>query len=107
MEGTMPTDLLMYDVETIQLTADDDDHNGFRVHRLNRLVGYVQSLADTVGTQDLLDHVKSIHDHEGSLTITWKRAPTQIEKNMFYKGWDSRVCDGGDASITTEHTVER
>lgn len=93
--------------DQIQLTADDDA-NGFRVRRLERLIGYVQGLADAIGAEDLLDRVKAIHDHEGSLTITWKEnLPTDIEKKIFYKGWDSRVCDGGDASLTTVHEIGR
>lgn len=89
--------------DQIQLTADDDEN--WRLRRLERLVGYVQALADAVGAKELLDKVAAIHDHEGSLTITWKQPPTEIEKKMFYKGWDSRVCDGGDARLTTEHVV--
>ncbi len=101
----MPTDtpvLMHYD--QIRLTADDD-HNDFRVRRLERLVGYVQALADIVSAELLLDKVEAIHDHEGMLTITWKQAPTEIEQQIFYKGWDSRVCDGGDSRLTTEHLV--
>lgn len=90
--------------DQIELTADDDSSN-FGVRRLERLVGYIQALADAVGAEDLLDKVKAIHDHEGALTITWKQVPTDIEKNIFYKGWDSRVCDGGESRLTTEHII--
>lgn len=91
----------------IHLIADDDGRNNHRVRRLERLVGYVQALADAVGAENLLDKVGAIHDHEGSLTITWKQVSTEIEKKFFYKGWDSRVCDCGDASLTTEHVISR
>jgi hypothetical protein len=90
---------MMY-LDSIELTAYAEETQ--RVHRLQRVIGYVQALADYYGDKKILDKVLKLHDHKGTMTVFWKEQPTDEEKGMFVKAWISRIGDGAD---NVEHQI--
>jgi len=44
-----------------------------------------------------------LHDHKGTLMVSWKEQPTDGEKEMFVKAWKSRI---GDGAPNVEHEIE-
>lgn len=91
---------MMYSDE-IELTAYNEVEG--RIPRLERIIGYVQALADYDGNQTILDKVSKLHDHKGCMTVYWKKTPTDGEKELFLKAWSSRIGDGAD---NVEHEIE-
>jgi hypothetical protein len=73
------------------------DCTDWRLPRLQRVIGYVCACQ---GKNNILNKVKGIHDHEGTLTVKWKSAPTHEEKEVWTKAWCSVI---GDRSDTVEH----
>jgi hypothetical protein len=85
----------------IELTAYAEESQ--RLPRLERIIGYVQALADDYGNTHILDKISKLHDHKGTMTVFWKEQPTDREKKMFSKAWMSRIGDGAD---NVEHQIQ-
>ncbi len=83
-------------IELISTTEKDKDG---RIERLNRVLGYAAALADAQNNKLVFVKVVSLEDSRGNLTVTWNRKPTEAEKNIFLKSWESRVGDGGDSVL--------
>jgi len=98
----MDDDDLMYD-DHIELEATRSEEEPFRIVRLNRVIGYVCALAETHGNRKVLGKVKRLHDHKGTLTVTWSHRPSEEEKGYFLTAWESVIGDGAD---NVEHSVE-
>jgi len=62
----------------IELTADVEESHKFQ--RLQRVIGYVQSLADYYGNKQILDKISKLHDHKGTMTVFWKEQPTDRDE---------------------------
>ena len=90
---------MMYS-DNIELTSYEGP--GSRISRLERVIGYVQALADYYGNKEILNKVSKLHDHKGNMTVTWNTQPTDGEKEMFVKAWESRIGDGAD---NVEHEI--
>lgn len=56
----------------------------------------MQALADCYGNKNILDEVAKLHDHKGTLTVSWKEKPINGEKEMFLKAWARCIGDGSD-----------
>ncbi|MFA6636728.1 MAG: hypothetical protein WCV56_06470 [Candidatus Omnitrophota bacterium] len=78
--------------DSIKLTCSGEEKS--RRERLQRVIGYVYALASRSGNGDFLDKIDSLDDHEGQLTVKWKSAPTDDEKELFSKAWESSIGDG-------------
>ena len=91
---------MMYS-DSIKLTAYAEEAQ--RLPRLERVIGYVQALADYYGNKQILDKVSKLYDHKGTMTVSWKEQPTDGEKEMFLKAWVSRIGDGAD---NVEHQIQ-
>lgn len=85
------------------ILSSSNEGETYRINRLERVRGYVCALADYYGNTTLLNKISELHDHEGSLTVTWKDAPTDGEKDFFNKAWESAIANETRESI--EHTV--
>jgi len=88
-------------LDTVKLTASEDDTQ--RIYRLSRVIGYVQALAEQENNESILDKVSKLHDHEGTMTVVWKKQPTEKEKELFKKAWESRI---GDGAPNVKHEVQ-
>jgi hypothetical protein len=91
---------MMY-LDTIERTAYEDEPR--RLPRLSRVIGYVQALGDYYGNERVLDKVSKLLDYKGTMTVSWKERPTDGEKEMFVKAWESRI---GDGAPNVEHEIE-
>ncbi len=90
---------MMY-LDNIKITNYEDSDS--RDNRLTRVIGYVQALADYYGNKKILDKVVKLHDHKGTMTVTWSSQPTDGEKEMFVKAWESCIGDGAN---NVEHEI--
>ncbi len=84
----------------IELTAYAEESQ--RLPRLERIIGYVQALADYCGNTQILDKISKLHDHKGTMTVFWKDQPTDEEEKMFSKACMSSIGDGAD---NVEHQI--
>lgn len=88
--------------ETIDIDGSrTDDDQFWRILRIHRVIGYAQALADLNKNEKFYNKISSIYDHKGTLTITWKEAPTELEKVYLQMAWESIVTDY--ESETIEH----
>jgi len=76
----------------IQLSAYNQDTESYRIDRLNQVVGYVSALAEHYGNEGIFEKIVSLHDHKGELTVEWKVAPSEGEKEFFAKAW-ANMCE--------------
>jgi lysophospholipid acyltransferase (LPLAT)-like uncharacterized protein len=84
------------------LTATNSSTEPDRIERLTRVYGYVVALADLSGKQTFIEKVSQLHDHKGTLIVFWHDMPTEEEKDLFAKGWASKM---GDGTANVEHEV--
>ena len=77
----------------IAATAYSSATEPFRIERLHKVLGYAFALADARGDKEFACKINAIHDHKGSLIVTWKSEPTSIQKVLFVEAWE-RVGDG-------------
>lgn len=75
----------------------------WRSFRLHRVAGYLRAMADATGDYNLVQKLARIHDHKGKLTCYWNEPPTDAEKEILKKAWDSE-CEDGEF---VEHEHER
>lgn len=87
----------------IEVSADDAKAEAWRLVRIERVVGYICALSDHYGNEGLLNKIAKLHDHEGLLTVTWRSAPTDGEKDFLVKAWSSSIGDGAD---NVEHVTK-
>ena len=78
----------------------DQDWRSFRLHRV---AGYLRAVADSTGNFGLLRKLARIQDHKGSLFAYWHELPTDNEKDISKKAWDSECEDG----VFIEHEIEK
>lgn len=76
------------------ITATHSNTEPDRIERLNRVYGYVLGLADHHGFTEFITKFTQIHDHKGNLIVYWDIAPTDAEKEVFVKAWESKIGDG-------------
>ena len=87
--------MLMYE-DDIEVSAYNSETESSRIVRLERVIGYLSALAEHYGNERFMAKIASLHDHKGTLTVTWKSAPTAGEKEFILKAWKSRIGDGAD-----------
>lgn len=75
----------------------------WRVARLQRVWGYVCALADHYGNTSLHKKISEFLDHEGALTVSWKKEPTEGELEFIDKAWSSSIA--GENTGNIEHLV--
>ncbi|OGX18937.1 MAG: hypothetical protein A3K83_06590 [Omnitrophica WOR_2 bacterium RBG_13_44_8b] len=92
-----------YEKEEIILTATNQETEGYRIERLNQVVGYICALAEHYGNKDLTGKIRSLDDHKGCLTVVWKAAPTAGEKEIIAKAWESGIANEPAENIV--HTI--
>jgi len=90
---------MMYSDE-IKITAYDNDPK--RISRLERVIGYAEALAEHYGNNNLLNKISKLHDYKGTMTVSWKKQPTEGEKEILVKAWESRIGDGAN---NVEHEI--
>jgi len=90
-------------IRDIQLSAYNQDTESYRIDRLNQVVGYVSALAGHYGNEGIFEKLDSLHDHKGELTIEWKVAPLESEKEFFAKAWENM----GELPEDIVHKVEK
>jgi hypothetical protein len=95
-------DEAMY-IGDIELSACNQQTEPDRINRLERVVGYVAALSENSRRTSVLKQVKSLHDHKGQLTVTWRGNPTEAEKAFFLKAWESSIGDGAD---NVDHEID-
>jgi len=78
----------------------------WRIPRLQRAIGYVFGfLCCKRKAQDVIElQLLSMHDHEGTLTVTWRRNPWEIHRRAFASAWGSVIGDGCE---NVEHEVKK
>lgn len=83
----------------------DDDESKWRVERLRRAFIYaVGRLHPFENCQSFIDeNVARLHDHEGTLTVTWRRRPYSVCRTAFDDAWCGPF---GDGCNNVEHVVE-
>lgn len=86
-----------------KISATNSNTEPDRIERLNRVYGYAVGLADAAGELEFLSRLSQLHDHKGTLIVTWFEQPTDAQKHFFVKAWQSRI---GDESATVEHEVK-
>ncbi len=84
------------------LTATNADTEPDRIERLNRVYGYAIGQADADANSDCINRLMGLHDHKGTLIVTWHVAPSAPEKTYFARAWRSLV---GDRSDNVAHEV--
>lgn len=92
----------MYQNE-IEVTAYNSETEGHRLIRIERVIGYLSAMAEYYGNDCLLEKIAKLHDHKGTLTVTWRKNPTVGEKEFVSKAWRSRIGDGAD-NVEHSHT---
>jgi hypothetical protein len=85
-----------------KISATNSNTEPDRIERLNRVYGYAVALADSAGDTKFLAKLIHLHDHKGSLMVTWYEEPTEAQKEYFVKAWRSKV---GDESARVEHEI--
>lgn len=84
------------------ISATNGDTEPDRIERLNRVYGYAIGLADSDGNPDCITKLARVHDHKGTLVVTWNTAPSAPEKAYFARAWQSLV---GDRSTNVTHDI--
>jgi hypothetical protein len=84
------------------ITATNSDTEPDRLERLNRVYGYAIGVADADGSGDCITKLARLHDHKGTLIVTWHVAPSTTEKGYLARAWQSLV---GDRSENVSHEV--
>ncbi len=87
--------MLMYQDE-ISISAYNSETEGHRLIRIERVIGYLCALAEHYGNEELLSKIVRLYDHKGTLTVTWRNAPSDGEKEFVLKAWLSRIGDGAN-----------
>lgn len=80
----------LYDNEII---LDASDSDPLRIARLNRIIGYASALGNDTSPM-ILSYIDKLFDNKGMLEVTWVIPPTDAEKAIFAKAWDSEIGDG-------------
>lgn len=75
----------------------------WRIARLQRVWGYISALADHYGNTSLQKKISEFLDHEGFLTVSWKKEPTEGELDFIAKAWSSTIA--GENADNVEHLV--
>jgi hypothetical protein len=86
-----------------KISATNSNTEPDRIERLNRVYGYAVGLADAAGDLEFLGRLSQLHDHKGTLIVTWFEPPADTQKDFFVKAWQSKI---GDESATVEHEVK-
>lgn len=86
-----------------KLSATKGNTEPDRIERINRVYGYAVGVADERGNRAFIGKLSRLHDHKGTLVVTWFSAPSDEEKSYFLKAWQSLI---GDESSHVEHEVQ-
>jgi hypothetical protein len=86
--------------DEIKISAERAESETFRIVRLHRIVGYIGALSDVIG-HDVLPRIAGLHDHKGVLTVKWRQQPSDAEKRLVTKAWESSIGDGAN-NVTHE-----
>ena len=83
-------------LQTIEITANREDEEPWRIERLNDVAKYVyKSLGEL--------EFSGLHDHKGNLTVTWKKHPTNTEKEHFETAWEAQ----NELAENVEHIIKK
>jgi len=88
--------------DSIEITANRQESENYRIVRLHRVVGYIAALDEQRTDLKLGERILRLHDHKGILNVQWKVDPSQEMKNAILAGWLSGIGDGSD---NIEHVV--
>jgi hypothetical protein len=80
----------------IELTAENEESESYRITRLHRVVGYLCALADHYGNKQFMSKIQKLHDHKGFLNVSWKENPLPGELEFISRAWSSNIGDSGD-----------
>jgi hypothetical protein len=83
--------------------ASSNDCGPWRIARLERVRGYICALADHYGNTTLQKKISEFLDYEGTLTVSWKKEPTEGELEFIDKAWASSIA--GENAGNIEHLV--
>ena len=83
--------------------ASSNKSEPWRIARLERVVGYISALADHYGNTTLQKKITDFLDCEGTLTVSWKKEPTEGELDFIDKAWSSSIA--GENAANIEHLV--
>jgi hypothetical protein len=86
-----------------KISATNANTEPDRIERLNRVYGYALGLADAAGDVVFLGKLSHLHDHKGTLVVTWFEQPTDAQKNFFVTAWQSKI---GDETAHVAHEVK-
>ena len=68
----------------IVITASKSDTEPHRIKRLEKVVE-IYNLSEYFGGND---DIVALHDHKGTLTVTWSRNPSETDKQMAENIWE-------------------
>ena len=86
-----------------KISATNANTEPDRIERLNRVYGYALGCGHVAGDVAFLGKLSQLHDHKGSLVVTWFEQPTDAQKSFFVNAWKSKV---GDETTHVEHEVK-
>lgn len=112
MEITAPYNIL--------LSANREDEEPWRITRLNQCIGCIRGMegitTDTGKRQpvtgdpipsSVLAKVAKLHDHKGTLTVTWHTPPALEEGKMFNAVWGTGdIGDGNESGVEHKSLYE-
>lgn len=85
--------------DQITVTASAAKEEPDRILRLERVIGYICALGDHYGNDNILSKITELHDHEGTLIVTWLSKPSSGEEEFLSLAWRSPIGDGTDNEV--------
>ena len=82
-------------LKTIEITANREDEEPWRIERLNYVAKYVYKNFGEI-------EISGLHDHKGYLTVTWKKHPSNIEKMYLEEAWEAQ----NELADNVEHIIK-
>lgn len=83
-------------LQTIEITANREDEEPWRIERLNDVAKYVYK---NFGELEIF----GLHDYKGDLTVIWKKLPTNIEKKYLEAAWEAQ----NEIADNVEHVIKK
>ncbi len=74
-----------------KLSAKNSDSEPWRIQRLKRIVGQLNSFSHGRYKQALLEKLVSLHDENNTLQITWASEPSTTERRFTNEAWSEEA----------------
>ena len=84
------------------ISAINGDTEPDRLERLHRVYGYVIGQADMSDNRTCITKIANLHDNKGTLYVSWRTQPTDMERTFFARAWRSQI---GDESLNIVHQL--